>query len=744
MDVAIAQSMSKQDLLDINLVRIYLKVCQISDIATALGDTIPESVWRCQQFQDRTSHLGYPRQAEPTVKQRRVWRKLLRTLLVPHAKLSRLHLLQALGPWIAPSTMKWKYSTWDENLYVQNVTHSISLGERCVAIHFAQHTTYADGCPITLYNVSRPDWFAAQVPTQATPVDVHGNNIVTTSYAQLQWPLISESAATFSHWRDRLPPAEKRLLTFVTYLHVDAELQLLSHLESLTSILYIGTDGGRKEADGSFAWLICSTSREKLVCNSGPVDGWCKCQSSYRSELMALSSAILFLDEFCAFHELSVQCTFQILSDSTGAISAIEHIRDLIPTRHYPDHADVVSTLKDAIHILAKSACQHVKSHQDDKKDFSDLPFPAQVNVLCDRMATRQMEDHREGEWASQQNFLPTRNQPVVISIMGQNIPSQYIKRLRDAITSDAHRTYFQQRYRWDDAVWSTIAWEPLYVIGRRTFQKPCFSNRSKLVHNWLNLGSQRAKFHTASADTAKQCPYCQNDENFVHLMTCIDPRAKKCRFEATTPLRKGLKGIPGGSTLLRLINLWTQTPTITPEAPAPTIAQQTAVTTAILSQTKIGWEHLFRGIISSDWGFITSDSDRTPPHMRRETAHIHLTTIIHKLQNYTLHIWEGRNLILHSNTAVSITIREAQVNLEISTLYAMRHTLSTRVQLYFQRPLETFLNAPYRHRQRWLIITRLATAQQQLPVTGQSQKKKKKKNKQIKQVNYVLHLSST
>jgi hypothetical protein len=498
MDVAIAQSMSKQDLLDINLVRIYLKVCQISDIATALGDTIPESVWRCQQFQDRTSHLGYPRQAEPTVKQRRVWRKLLRTLLMPHAKLSRLHLLQALGPWIAPSTMKWKYSTWDENLYVQNVTHSISLGERCVAIHFAQHTTYADGCPITLYNVSRPDWFAAQVPTQATPVDVHGNNIVTTSYAQLQWPLISESAATFSHWRDRLPPAEKRLLTFVTYLHVDAELQLLSHLESLTSILYIGTDGGRKEADGSFAWLICSTSREKLVCNSGPVDGWCKCQSSYRSELMALSSAILFLDEFCAFHELSVQCTFQILSDSTGAISAIEHIRDLIPTRHYPDHADVVSTLKDAIHILAKSACQHVKSHQDDKKDFSDLPFPAQVNVLCDRMATRQMEDHREGEWASQQNFLPTRNQPVVISIMGQNIPSQYIKRLRDAITSDAHRTYFQQRYRWDRCClehycMGTIVrhWPPHFPA---TMLLKSLQVSSQLAQSWLSTG---------------QIPYC-------------------------------------------------------------------------------------------------------------------------------------------------------------------------------------------------------------------------------------------
>jgi hypothetical protein len=90
-----------------------------------------------------------------------------------------------------------------------------------------------------------------------------------------------------------------------------------------------------------------------------------------------------------------------------------------------------------------------------------------------------------------------------------------------------------------DDAVGSTIACEPLYVIGRQTIKKPCFSNCSKFVHNWLNLGSQRAKFHTASSDTAKQCRYCQHEENFVHLMTCTDPCAKKCRFEATTPLRK-------------------------------------------------------------------------------------------------------------------------------------------------------------------------------------------------------------
>ena len=134
--------------------------------------------------------------------------------------------------------------------------------------------------------------------------------------------------------------------------------------------------------------------------------------------------------------------------------------------------------------------------------------------------------------------------------------------------------------------MWSTIAWESLYTIGRRYHKQPCFVNRTKLVHNWLNLGSQRAKFHEQSNVTTKQCPYCQQDEDFVHLLTCTDSRAKKCRFEASTNLRKGLQSIPGGSTLLRLINSWILNPAQHPCAPAATLGLQRAVDQAIASQS--------------------------------------------------------------------------------------------------------------------------------------------------------------
>jgi hypothetical protein len=723
MDVALAQSFTKTELLDINLVRMYLNVCTISDITNALGDHITESVWRCLPFTDRKSLLQYPRQLEPTVHQRRLWRKLLRHLLRPQAKLSQLQLIKPLGSWIAPSTMKWKYSFFDDKIYLQNITHDISLGERCVSIHFARHSSSLDGNIITMYDISKPDWFSAQVPKQATPADIDGTNIVTITTAPHNWPLvIPHSPTNFQQWREQLPAAENRLLSFVSYLKADAESILQQHLITRSCTLYVGTDGGRKERDGSYAWLICSTNQEPLVCNSGPVDGWHKCQSSYRSELQALSSALLFLDEYAAFRDVTAQCSFHILSDSTGAISTIERSRDKIPTRQYPDHADIVSTILDAEHIISKSVCQHVKSHQDDKQDFSDLPFSAQVNVICDRMASRQMEVHPCGEWSSQPNYSATRNQPVILSYGGQRIPSHYISRLRDSISSDAHRTYLQQRYRWDDFVWSTIAWEPLYSIGRRSTKKPCFVTRSKLLHNWLNLGSQRSKFHSQSSETSKQCPYCLQDETFIHLLTCADPRAKKCRFLASTNLRKGLSSFSGGTTLLRLINLWISQPDNILQVQAPTVALQWSVNQAITSQTRIGWEHLFRGIISSDWGFLATESDCTPPCLRQEISNANLICAIQTLQNYTLAIWTGRNETLHSNTVNSLSIREAQINSEISAMYQIQHTFPVNIQQHFRHPLNILLHAPCRTRQRWLIISKLLTAQQPKPRNGQAQ----------------------
>jgi hypothetical protein len=170
-------------------------------------------------------------------------------------------------------------------------------------------------------------------------------------------------------------------------------------------------------------------------------------------------------------------------------------------------------------------------------------------------------------------------------------------------------------------------------------------------------------------------------------------------------------------------MNTWIQNPSQCPQAQAATRGLQRAVDQAVTSQSRIGWVHLFRGIISSDWGFIIPDDDMSmSPQMRRSNAKLHLSSIVNTLQNYALAIWAGRNTMLHSNSVVPISIREAQVNSEIAAMYGIHHTFTTRVQFYFRQSLDNLLRAPYRTRQRWLIITKLATAQQQQPSRGQSQ----------------------
>lgn len=151
-------------------------------------------------------------------------------------------------------------------------------------------------------------------------------------------------------------------------------------------------NGGKRHHNGSFSWIICSPGREKLVLNAGPVDGWHRCQSLLRSEAAAIASLILYVDELATYHQVEICCTFRLYVDSTGAISNVKTIRDLIPIRRLPNHANLLSTMSSAHHVHEHVRLNHVHSHQEQTTESEKLSFPVQLNVLCDTMATTQLQ----------------------------------------------------------------------------------------------------------------------------------------------------------------------------------------------------------------------------------------------------------------------------------------------------------------------------------------------------------------
>jgi hypothetical protein len=600
---------------------------------------------------------------------------------------------------------------WNSNLYRSDplIQRGHAEDGRHVSVHFPR----VDG----IYYDAQPDWYSATIPSMAIPTDLQGNQVLTTTSSTCKFAPIPAPARSFSEWTQKLPPAERRLLSAPSFAECDAEHALVQYMQ-IPCTLFIGTDGGKRHHHGSFSWILCSPGKEQLVLNSGPVDGWHRCHSSLRSEAAAIASLTLYIDELALYHQVEIECTFRLYVDSTSAISNVKTLRDLIPKRRFPNHADLFSTMSAAHYVIARFVLTHVHSHQDNDTDFDELPFPAQLNVLCDRMATAHMQRQaiQPSECTLSSPLLP-RTLNVEVRHGTQVISAHYVPRLRECIVSTRHRDFLQAKFKWSDQVWAYVAWDSFKTCAR----KPALAHpvsRSKVVHNWLNLGSQRFKFGTggASLEVARCCPYCKEEEDFKHMLTCRDLRALKFRYDAMLPLSKVLNAEGDAGVALReAIQVWTLHPSqpiaIDPVEEAYGI--QYAIDRAMDTQQQIGWLNFFRGFVSLDWGHIYSVETLVPttPDDRRIQSDKTLVAVIGAVQDYTIAIWKSRNAVLHEAGSDSLNIVHAALNASITQLYSLQPTLSPILQSYFTMPLENLLRRSPRQRKRWLRLARLATS---------------------------------
>jgi hypothetical protein len=125
-------------------------------------------------------------------------------------------------------------------------------------------------------------------------------------------------------------------------------------------------------------------------------------------------------------------------------------------------------------------------------------------------------------------------------------------------------------------------------------------------VHNWLNLGTQRAKVGSGGtmSEMERRCPYCNQLEDFTHTLTCTEARALTSRYHAMIPLQKLLSGSgSSGSVLIKAIKDWTLDSSANPgprelcniALPGPDFSEERALS----RQSQIGWVNFFRGFLT-------------------------------------------------------------------------------------------------------------------------------------------------
>jgi len=152
--------------------------------------------------------------------------------------------------------------------------------------------------------------------------------------------------------------------------------------------VYATSDGSAPNFRGSFGWSMKTKDGKKIAHNNGPVGGY-RC-SSYRAEAYGLLSLTLFIFHLHRYTKSTIQSNYKLFSDSLSAVTKVNEYRSY--SKYYPSVTlsadwDVLQAVTRYCKEIDLLTLTHVKGHQDDEKDTSELSLEAQLNVEADELA---------------------------------------------------------------------------------------------------------------------------------------------------------------------------------------------------------------------------------------------------------------------------------------------------------------------------------------------------------------------
>jgi hypothetical protein len=330
-----------------------------------------------------------------------------------------------------------------------------------------------------------------------------------------------------------------------------------------------------------------------------------------------------------------------------------------------PEHdimTEIAATLRD---LPVQIDFQWVKGHQDSNKSYNELDIPARLNCDADRAASL----YRWPTNKSHQKIPPLPNTPSQLVINNKIITSHIKQHIRSEATEPELMEYLKKKFPWDDNTLTTIDWNSFQqVIQKYTTQ------RSTVVKHLHAISPTGHIAHRNNTHMPHDCPACAHpEEDNMHLLTCTHESRISWRAdtiaaiacyvpETSDPylldfLRDGLTRM---HRKLDDIN-----PTQYPEKYHQLISQQ----------TRIGWDHLYRGRWSTEWATSQHNYEKN----KNQTAQYKNSTrwlvgLGRILIDRWLKLWQLRNEQRHGKDASRLTELHAQkLYSELHDLYSYK-----------------------------------------------------------------------
>ncbi|CAJ1951475.1 unnamed protein product, partial [Cylindrotheca closterium] len=283
----------------LNWCRMFLQVCTVSDIVTADGRSIRESIWHGERDYTHRSSSQWPHTVRPNRNHWRVWQENLTRALLVSDGTQRL-LRHPLGPWFDPiNDWNWLWSS----------THGLFHRQG----HGWQHYRHRRSPTRSLqWDYTRP----AQLSGRKRPHNEPANN----GACFLSAPF----------WTHPLPEDVSEVTEYVGWtpeeIEIDGDESLLAEA-LLEDRLCVISDGSYKLGLGTAAVQLLprkGVTERIIVCCQTP--GLPDDQSAYRSELIGLLAGILIAPNTRFFTKLAAL----YIGDVKQSRLNPEHIQELV------------------------------------------------------------------------------------------------------------------------------------------------------------------------------------------------------------------------------------------------------------------------------------------------------------------------------------------------------------------------------------------------------------------------------
>jgi hypothetical protein len=689
----------------LNNCRLYLQIETLAEISTPDGSRIIPSAWAGKTLPSKSTLL-WPRQARPN--SWAPWRQALAQLFLmdttaTYRQVNNLVLRSRLGRWSNHHSThrRWPAYQSDIHLFLESnrgyLAHLDTMLGRLPSRSFSATPCGRHHSPHTV---------DGNVPAEPFPIR-RGTIQATTPVGFFRSVDLDRSTDYPTNFRTHLQlldPWESSLFEY--HLAFGDPLALREHLQNPnSSSLYLAHDGGATDR-GSFAWVIASATH---IFWEGSGSTYGRTPGSFRAESYGMLAALRFLFQYITYFQVRIIDPSKEHFGYTDSQSLLTRLNSSL-NRYYQSPGACLNSefdLETAILATIKAlpltiTRKHVAAHQDDKQpDILKLRWHVQLNIVCDRLASRHL-----AVCPLLPTAIPNPHCNAYIQVHGESLTGQIRKRLFDAAARPRMKAYLLKRYSWDEPTFQSIDW-PATHTAIRSLSNPEHKFVTKFCFQQLPIGT---RLHQRSAHVPASCPACDEPlEDDWHWLTCPSraewrsTQAKLFRSKLTS-----LKTEPG----LKFIALQAFTSLLDTgscDFTNATFSDEEAL--LVSSQSAIGWRHFLYGRCSTEWSRIQDQHTKAEQlNPKYYNGPAWTTKVIQYLWDSIRALWTVRNTDLHGTTFLeSEATKRDRLHPLVRYLYDHIDELDPIDRAMLRMPLEDRLKQPVSVLITWLSVAQPA-----------------------------------